>query len=131
MGAPRGCPSILPWMPVPGESCTPNRYSESVDASDVGLVLIPLLAVVAPLLARGIRPVVRVPIIVFELLLGILAGPAVLGWVEQTAVLDKLSDFGLAMLFFVAGSEIDFRAVAGKPLARASLGWALSLVLGV
>lgn len=100
-------------------------------ASDLGLVLIPLLAVAAPLLARGIRPVVRVPIIVFELVLGILVGPAVLGWVETGPVLEKLSDFGLALLFFVAGSEIDFRAIAGRPLARASLGWVLSVVLGV
>jgi Kef-type K+ transport system membrane component KefB len=79
-----------------------------VDAGDLGLVLIPLLAVAAPLLARGIRPVIRVPIIVFELVLGILAGPAVLGWVEPTPILEKLSDFGLAMLFYMAGSEIDF-----------------------
>lgn len=97
----------------------------------MGLVLIPLLAVAAPLLARGIRPVVRVPIIVFELVLGIVAGPAVLGWIEPTDVLDKLSDFGLAMLFFVAGSEIDFRAVSGRPLARASLGWLVGAVLGI
>ena len=100
-------------------------------ASDFGLVLIPLLAVAAPLLARGIRPVLRVPIIVFELLLGILFGPAVLGWVEPGPVLDKLSDFGLAMLFFMAGTEIDFRAVSGKPLVRASFGWVLSLALGI
>ena len=61
-----------------------------MDAGDLGLVLIPLLAVAAPLLARGIRPVIRVPIIVFELVLGILAGPAVLGWVEPTPILEKL-----------------------------------------
>jgi len=102
-----------------------------VDASDVGLVLIPLLAVAAPLLARGVRPLVRVPIVVFELVLGILVGPAVLGWVEPGPLLEKLSDFGLAVLFFVAGSEIDFRQVAGKPLARASLGWLLSVLLGI
>lgn len=118
-------------MRRPGESRPSSRYPEIVDAGDVGLVLIPLLAVAAPLLARGIRPVVRVPIIVFELVLGILAGPAVLGWVEPTAILDKLSDFGLAMLFFVAGSELDFRAVSGRPLARASAGWLLSAALGV
>ncbi|MCS3842949.1 cation:proton antiporter [Microbacterium sp. AK031] len=100
-------------------------------ASDFGLVLIPLLAVAAPLLARGIRPVLRVPIIVFELVLGILFGPAVLGWAEPSQVLDKLSDFGLAMLFFMAGNEIDFPAVTGRPLVRASLGWLLSLALGI
>lgn len=108
-----------------------DRYSESVDAVDLGLVLIPLLAVAAPLVARGIRPLVRVPIIVFELMLGILVGPAVLGWVQPGPVLDKLSDFGLAMLFFIAGSEIDFRAIAGRPLVRASTGWMLSVVLGI
>ncbi|HWS49512.1 MAG TPA: cation:proton antiporter [Microbacterium sp.] len=102
-----------------------------MNAGDVGLVLLPLLAVAAPLLARGVRPVMRVPIIVFELLLGMLVGPAVLGWVEPHAILDKLSDFGLAMLFFVAGSEIDFRAMAGRPLARASIGWGLSVALGI
>lgn len=102
-----------------------------MDASDVGLVLIPLLAVAAPLLARGVRPLVRVPIVVFELVLGILVGPAVFGWVEPGPLLEKLSDFGLAVLFFVAGSEIDFRQVAGKPLARASLGWLLSVLLGI
>ncbi|MDZ4053434.1 MAG: cation:proton antiporter, partial [Phenylobacterium sp.] len=88
-----------------------------MEASDLGLVLIPLLAVAAPLLARGVRPAVRVPIVVFELVLGILVGPAVLGWVEPGPLLEKLSDFGLALLFFVAGTEIDFKTVAGKPLA--------------
>lgn len=102
-----------------------------MNAGDVGLVLIPLLAVAAPLLARGVRPIVRVPIIVFELVLGILVGPAVLGWVEPHALLEKLSDFGLAMLFFIAGSEIDFRAVAGRPVVRASPGWVMSVALGI
>lgn len=98
---------------------------------EAALVLIPLLAVAAPLLARGVRRAVRVPIIVFELILGILIGPAVLGWVEPNIVIERLGDLGLAMLFFMAGSEIDFRAIAGRPLVRASLGWLTSLVLGI
>lgn len=102
-----------------------------MDAGEVGLVLIPLLAVAAPLLARGVRRAVRVPIIVFELLLGIIAGPAVLGWVAPGIVLERLSDLGLVMLFFMAGMEIDFRAIAGRPLLRASLGWVISLALGI
>ena len=89
------------------------------------------MAVLAPLLAKGVRPVLRVPVIVFELVLGILIGPALLGWVDAGEVLEKLSEFGLAMLFFIAGSEIDFRKLAGKPLVRASLGWVLSVVLGI
>ncbi len=82
-----------------GESRRRLATLSLVEASDLGLVLIPLLAVAAPLLARGVRPVVRVPIVVFELVLGILVGPAVLGWVEPGPLLEKLSDFGLALLF--------------------------------
>lgn len=108
-----------------------SRYSERVNPTDMGLFLIPVLAVAAPLLARSLRRAVRVPIIVFELALGILIGPAVLGWVAPGVVLDRISDFGVAILFFMAGSEIDFRAVAGRPLVRASIGWALSFVLGI
>ena len=44
---------------------------------------------------------------------------------------DHLSDFGLATLFFVAGSEINFEAVRGRPIVRASLGWLTSLVIGL
>ena len=97
----------------------------------MGLFLIPALAVAAPLLARGLRRAVRIPIIVFELALGILIGPAVLGWVAPGIVLDRISDFGVAILFFMAGAEIDFRAVAGRPLVRASIGWVLSFALGI
>ncbi|MGF2950133.1 cation:proton antiporter [Microbacterium alcoholitolerans] len=102
-----------------------------MEESALGLVLIPLLAVLAPILARVIGPVLRVPVVVFELLLGILIGPAVLGWAEPGTILGALSEFGLAMLFFLAGTEIDFRAIGRGPLARASLGWLLSIVLGV
>lgn len=102
-----------------------------MNTEDLGLVLIPLLAVIAPLLARGIRPVIRVPIVVFELVLGIICGPAVLGWIQPTEMLERLADFGLALLFFIAGSEIDYRAISGKPLVRASFGWLISVALGV
>lgn len=102
-----------------------------MEESTLSLVLIPLLAVLAPILARLIGPVLRVSVVVFELLLGILIGPAVLGWAEPGAILGALSEFGLAMLFFLAGTEIDFRAIGRGPLARASLGWLLSIALGV
>ena len=95
------------------------------------LVIIPLLAVLAPLFARGLGRWVRVPVVVFELLLGILIGPAVLGWVGESAFIELMSDFGLAMLFFVAGTEIEFAAFRGRLGRRASLGWILSLGAGV
>jgi Kef-type K+ transport system membrane component KefB len=40
-----------------------------------------------------------------------------------------VSQLGLAMLFFLAGYEIDFRAVRGRPITLAALGWVLSFAL--
>jgi len=95
------------------------------------LVLIALMAVVAPLATRFLGRWVRVPIVVFEILLGILLGPSLLGWVQSTTFTDTLADFGLAMLFFVAGNEIDFQAIRGRPIYRASAGWIISLAAGI
>ncbi len=102
-----------------------------MDSLDSAVVLIPLLAVLAPLAARAIGPWLRVPIVVFELFLGILIGPSVLGWTGPSPVVDLLSEFGLAMLFFVAGTEIEFSGLRGRTGRRAVLGWIISLVLGV
>ncbi|MFG6444272.1 cation:proton antiporter [Microbacterium sp. P07] len=98
---------------------------------DAGFFLLPVLAVLAPLAARGLGRWVRVPVIVFELALGIAVGPSVLGWVAPSEILDLLSSFGLALLFFMAGNEIDFAGVRGRPAVRASVGWVVSLVAGL
>ncbi|WP_375386584.1 cation:proton antiporter [uncultured Microbacterium sp.] len=96
-----------------------------------GFFLLPILAVLAPLVARGLGRWVRIPVVVFELVLGIIAGPSILGWIEPIDLFDQLADFGLAMLFFMVGAEIRFAAIAGRPARRASLGWLISLVAGI
>jgi Kef-type K+ transport system membrane component KefB len=95
------------------------------------LVLIPLAAVLAPLLARGLGRWVPIPVVVFELVLGIVFGPSVLGWADATSFMHTLSQLGLAMLFFVAGTEIEFQALRGRTGRRAGLGWLISLAAGV
>ena len=97
----------------------------------VELVLVPGLAVLAPLLARLFIRWLAIPIVVLEILLGILVGPNALGWVHPQPFLESLADFGLAMLFFVAGSEIDFRSIAGRPLRRSGIAWLISFVLAL
>lgn len=79
------------------------------------LVLIALLAVAAPLAVRFLDRAVKVPLVVFEIVLGILLGPSVLGWIQSTQFTDTLADFGLAILFFVAGNEIDFSDIRAVP----------------
>lgn len=95
------------------------------------IVIVPLLAVAAPILAGLVGRVAAIPLVVFEIVLGLLVGPSVLGWVPNGEALKAVSDFGLAFLFFMAGNEIDFAAIKGRPLRRASLGWLISLVAGI
>ena len=98
---------------------------------DLTFVLVPLAAVIAPLLAALIKRALVVPLIVFEIGLGMLMGPSGLGWVPDSDTLEVFSWVGLAMLFFMAGSEIDLRAVHGANGARAFGGWAVSAVLAM
>ena len=74
--------------------------------------------------ARGIL----VPVVVVELLLGIVLGPRVLG-LHVTPLIAFFSDLGLGLLFFFAGYEIDLHRIRGRPLRLALAGWALSLAL--
>ncbi|WP_395242944.1 cation:proton antiporter [Agromyces sp. MMS24-K17] len=102
-----------------------------MDISLGTLVLIPAVAVFAPLLVRATGRWAAIPLVVFEIVLGLLLGPAVLGWIQPSELTEAIGDFGLAMLFFLAGNEIDFRAIRGRPLTRAALGWLVSLAAGV
>jgi Kef-type K+ transport system membrane component KefB len=95
------------------------------------LVLVLAAAVLAPLLADAAGRWVRVPQVVFEIALGILLGPDVLGWAHHDQVLGTLSDLGLSMLIFLAGYEIDFAAVRGPTLRRAGAAWLVSLAVAV
>lgn len=95
------------------------------------LVLIMAAAVLAPLLAYGCGRWIRIPLVIFEILLGILLGPDVLGWAHTGTVIDTLSNLGLAMLIFLAGYEIDFAAIRGDTLRRSIWAWLISLVLGL
>ncbi len=99
--------------------------------STSSLIAIPAAAVLAPLFSAFLGRFVRIPLVVFEILLGILIGPQVTGWVEPTEFTTRLGQLGLAMLFFLAGNEIDFQRIKGRPLNRSIYGWLISLTAGV
>jgi Kef-type K+ transport system membrane component KefB len=92
------------------------------------LLLIFGVAAVAPPLCEWI-PRIRLPLVVLEIILGILIGPQVLGWATAGPTIEVLANFGLAFLFFLAGFEIDFPAIRGRPIISAALGWLMSLVV--
>jgi Kef-type K+ transport system membrane component KefB len=95
------------------------------------LIALPAAAVLAPLLASGLARFIRIPLVVFEIVLGLLIGPSMLGWVQPNDFTGELAEFGLAMLFFLAGNEIDFERIRGRALNRSVVGWLISLVAGV
>ncbi|GAA2941574.1 cation:proton antiporter [Streptomyces enissocaesilis] len=94
-------------------------------------ILVMTASALAPLLAFAGRRWFRVPVVIFEIGLGILLGPDVLGWVRTDALLDTLSELGLAMLIFLAGYELDFAALGRGTLRRAVGSWLIALVVGI
>ena len=75
--------------------------------------------------ARG----VFIPVVVIELVLGVLVGPQLLDIAHVDDFTDFFADLGLGMLFFFAGYEIDIDRIRGNPLRLGVLGWLLSLAL--
>lgn len=95
------------------------------------LILIMAIAVVAPLLSYGLGRWTRIPLVIFEIVLGVLIGPDVLDLVRADPLIDTLSDLGLSMLIFLAGYEIAFGATRGDILRRAGSSWLCALLLGL
>ncbi|BAS27819.1 cation:proton antiporter domain-containing protein [Limnochorda pilosa] len=63
-----------------------------------------------PLLTARSRRL-KIPLVVGEILAGVLAGPSVLGWVTPDRWLDFLATLGLTYLMFLSGLEVDFGAL--------------------
>jgi Kef-type K+ transport system membrane component KefB len=101
---------------------------ESISFED--LLIIVVAGFAAPL-ALGLVPRLRLPAVMLEIVIGIVIGPAVLGWVEVDEPVEVLSVTGLAFLLFLAGLEIDLAALRGMLLRAASLGFVVSLALAV
>ena len=72
------------------------------------LSVVLLLAFLVPILLSRFR---RLPVVVGEIIAGVIVGPSLLGWVSDGPILTFMSDIGLAFLMFLAGLEIDFNAI--------------------
>ncbi|MGH9051165.1 MAG: cation:proton antiporter [Acidimicrobiia bacterium] len=102
-----------------------------MDSETLGtLTAISIVAVSSPILADALRRF-RVAGVVIEILAGILIGPQLLGLAELNPTIDSFSSLGLAFLMFLAGYEIEFARIRGRPLRLATGGWAMSLALGL
>jgi Kef-type K+ transport system membrane component KefB len=91
--------------------------------------LIVLSAAVAAILATLVPRRYAPPVVVLELLAGILIGPHGLGWASSDDFVRFFSNLGLGMLFYFAGYEIDFERIRGAPLRLGARGWLLSVLV--
>jgi Kef-type K+ transport system membrane component KefB len=94
------------------------------------LLIVVAAAFLAPL-ALGFFPRLRVPAIVLEILLGIIIGPSVLGWVTPDLPVSILSLIGLAFLLFLAGLEIDVERLRGRTLRVTAVAFAVSFAIAI
>jgi Kef-type K+ transport system membrane component KefB len=94
------------------------------------LVLVLLASTLGALLSR-LHSRIVLPTVVVEIVLGIVIGSEVLDIAEVNTYITFLSNFGLAFLFFFAGLEVVEKRVAARALRRGTLGWAISLSIGL
>jgi trk system potassium uptake protein TrkA len=112
--------------------------------SFVPLLIVVLLAFLVPLVLSRFRRM-RVPVVVGEILAGIIVGDSGLKLVGHDPMLEVLSLLGFAYLMFLSGLEVDFEALLPRagawrgtwkgrlnnPLTLGVLAFALTLVLAV
>jgi Kef-type K+ transport system membrane component KefB len=109
-----------------------------IEGSFVSVALILALAVVAGALAKLLRQ----PIIVSYIIVGILAGPTAFNLVEGADEIRLFAKFGIAILLFLVGLKLDFHmirttgkvaAIAGlaQVLFTAVVGFGIALLFGL
>jgi Kef-type K+ transport system membrane component KefB len=100
-----------------------------IGVDTTSFLVIVACAAIAGLAVTVAGPRVVIPVVVVELVLGILVGPRVGGIADVDPATEFFGNLGLGMLFFFAGYEIDFARVRGQPLQLGVAGWVISLVL--
>lgn len=96
----------------------PNSFFAILAAATVAALLVAVMG------RRAILPVV-----VVEVLLGILIGPQVLDLARTGEFIDFIATGGLGMLFFFAGYEIDFERIKGVPLKLGVGAWLVGILI--
>jgi len=107
---------------------------------DVFTEMAVLLLMAAVIGAIGVR--LRQPLIVAFIVVGILVGPSVLGWVSANDQVDLLAKLGIALLLFVVGLKLDLHIIRSMgPVALATglgqvfftsiVGYFIAIALGM
>ncbi|MBS1887579.1 MAG: cation:proton antiporter [Actinobacteria bacterium] len=100
-----------------------------IDVDTASFFVIVVVAAISALTVAVVPKRLAPPVVVLELMLGIVVGPHVLGLAHSDRFIEFFSNLGLGMLFFFAGYEIDFERIKGKPMKLGAWGWLLSVAL--
>ena len=92
-------------------------------------LVIVFAAAVAGTIVAVAAPRIVIPVVVVELLLGIVIGPHVADLAHVNRFTDFFGNLGLGMLFFFAGYEINFERIRGRALRLGTTAWAMSLAI--
>jgi Kef-type K+ transport system membrane component KefB len=104
----------------------PLAHIQVDTGSFFAVVMVAAIAAIAvALLPKRMAP----PVVVLELVLGIVVGPHVLQLAHVDDFVEFFSNLGLGMLFYFAGYEIDFQRIKGRPLELGAWAWVLSVGL--
>mgnify|MGYP005812325071 CR=1 FL=1 len=101
----------------------------AVEIDSASFFAIVLVAALSAILVAALPKRLAPPVVVLELVLGIAIGPEVLKLAHTDEFIEFFSNLGLGMLFFIAGYEIDFERIRGRPLRLGAWGWVLSIGL--
>ncbi len=65
-----------------------------------------------------------IPDVIGQILVGVICGPALLGWFQQTAMIEQFQEIGVIILMFIAGLESDLSLLKKylKPALAVALG---------
>jgi Kef-type K+ transport system membrane component KefB/Trk K+ transport system NAD-binding subunit len=97
----------------------------------IALLLITGMAAVIPILAKRLDRF-GVPIVVFEIIAGMIVGASGFNLIEPSPILTFLAEFGFAFLMFLSGLELDLRLL--NPNRAGTAGerrWTQALPLGL
>lgn len=81
----------------------------------------------------GLSERVNMPQVVGALIAGVILGPSILGWVEETDFLAKTAEIGVILLMFIAGLDTDINEIKKNSVSLvviASVGVILPLIGG-
>ena len=93
------------------------------------LLLITALAAVIPILAKRLEHF-GVPIVVYEIVAGMIVGGSGLNLIEPSPILTFLAEFGFAYLMFLSGLELDLRLLnPNRPAKEGERRWTQALPL--